>query len=198
MPKTSGERSRVTFERISTRPVYGGRLVRLDLDRVRYPDGSESELEIVRHPGAAAVLPVLGETGETDPDVVLIRQYRQAVGGPLLEIPAGLPASASEDWEACARRELREETGYEAERLHRMTRMYTSPGFTDEVVHLFAATGLTPGETAPEEDEFIDVVTIPFHRALEMVREGRIIDAKSIAALLYAAAGLLPNGIHRR
>lgn len=168
--------------------MYRGRIVKLDVDTVRFPDGSTGQLEMIRHPGAAAVLPVLGTLDEPDPRIVLIHQYRYAAEGFVFEVPAGLPDRAGESWEDCALREMREETGYRAENLRYLTRIYTTPGFTDEVIHLFVATGLSPDRTARDHDEFIEVRTMPLSEALRMVRDGDIVDCKSVATLLYAAS----------
>lgn len=172
--------------RINTESVYAGRIVNLNIDTVRFPDGREGRLEIIRHVGAAAALPFAGQLTEADPDVFLLRQYRYATGGYLYEVPAGLPLGPDESWEDCARRELEEETGMRAGSLIPLTTIYTTPGFTDEVIHLFAATDLEPGDTELDDDEFIEVVRFPFSVALEMVREGLIRDAKSISTILYA------------
>ena len=172
---------------ISSRPVHSGRIVHLSLDTVRFPDGSTGEMEMIRHSGAAAVLPVAGSTDDEDPEVVLIRQYRYAAGGYIYEVPAGRPDAPGEDWELCARRELEEETGLRAGEMRRLTTIYTTPGFTDERIHLFLATGLEEGTQARDVDEFMDVVRLPFSRVLEMVRDGEIVDAKSICTILFAA-----------
>src|SRR5690606_23420490 len=115
---------------IDRRPVHKGRIVDLSIDTVRFPDGSTGELEFIRHSGAAAVLPVLGDPAGPDPQVLLIRQYRYASGGFMLEVPAGRPDREGEDWEVCARRELEEETGLVAGSLTYMTMIHTTPGFT--------------------------------------------------------------------
>lgn len=172
---------------ISSRPVHDGRIVHLSIDTVRFPDGSTGELEMIRHSGAAAVLPVLGDPGSDDPQVLLIRQYRYASGGYLYEVPAGRPSEPGEDWELCARRELQEETGLVAGRMVRMTSILTTPGFTDERIHLFVAYDLTQGSTAYDQDEFIEIVPIAMSEALRMVRDEEITDAKTICTLLYAA-----------
>jgi ADP-ribose pyrophosphatase len=151
-------------------------------------------LELVRHAGAAAVLPLLGELEEDDPEILLLRQYRYAAGGELYEVPAGLPEDEDEPWETCARRELEEETGYRAGALRPLTRIFTTPGFTDEEIHLFLATDLTRGNARHDVDEFLEVVRMPFSRALRMVRQGEIVDGKSVATLLYAAAFVLDGG----
>jgi ADP-ribose pyrophosphatase len=172
---------------IERRPVHRGRIVDLGVDTVRYPDGSTGDLEMIRHSGAAAVLPVLSDPDGPDPQILLIRQYRYASGGYLYEVPAGRPDRPGEPWEECARRELREETGMEAGQLRPLTSIWTTPGFTDEKIHLFLATDLTAGETELDADEFMETVPMPFSRALRMVRDGEIQDAKTLCTLLYAA-----------
>lgn len=176
---------------LERKPVHEGRLLKLSLDRVRFPDGSEGELEMVRHPGAAAVLPVLGSRDDPDPEVLLVRQYRYASGGYLYEVPAGMPEDSDADWEACARRELEEETGHRAGTLEPLTRIHTTPGFCDEVIHLFVARDLDRGEARRDRDEFMEVVRMPFSRAVEMVRAGEITDCKTVATVLYARAFVL-------
>ncbi len=176
---------------IERQPVHKGRIVDLSIDTVRFPNGSTGKLEMIRHSGASAVLPVLSELDADDPQILLIRQYRYASGGYLLEVPAGRPDREGEDWEVCARRELQEETGLVAERLIRLTSIYTTPGFTDEKIHLFLALGLTTGQSALDDDEFLDTLTLPMSEALRMVRDGEITDAKTICTLLYAAGFLM-------
>jgi ADP-ribose pyrophosphatase len=173
--------------RIDSRRVYTGRVIDLDVDRVRFPDGSEGELEIIRHPGASAVVAFLGEATGINPQVMLIRQFRYAASQYLYEIPAGR-LDAGERPEECARRELLEETGCTAAAMTFLTSMYTTPGFTDERIHLFVAEGLVPGATRREADEFMEVETMPLLQALEMVRRGEIEDAKTALGLLLADA----------
>lgn len=168
-------------------PVHRGRLLDLSLDRVRFPDGSVGELEMIRHPGASAVLPVVGSPEETDPEVLLLRQYRYATGGYVWEVPAGLPDGEGEPWDACARRELEEETGHRARGLAPLTRIYTTPGFCDEVIRLYVAWGLEEGERNLDDDEFVELHRVRFSRAVEMVRNGEMVDCKSVATVLYAA-----------
>ncbi len=175
---------------LDSRRVYTGRVVRLDVDTVRFPDGSTGQLELIRHPGAAAIVPCASEPPGADPTILLIRQFRYATGGQLWEIPAGT-LDAGEDPEACARRELMEETGVTAARLQRLTSIWTTPGFTNEVIHLYLATGLTTGEPSRERDEFIEVVPQPLSRVLALIREGEIRDAKTVVAILYMAAFVL-------
>jgi len=176
---------------LASRRVYTGRVVRLDVDTVRFPDGSTGELEIIRHPGAAAIVPCLSDPRTSDdPTILLIRQFRYAAGGPLWEVPAGT-LDPGEEPEACARRELLEEAGVTAERLERLTSILTTPGFTDEVIHLYLATGLTTGAPSRERDEFIEVVPQPLSRVLARIRDGEIRDAKSIVAILYMSRFVL-------
>jgi len=177
--------------RIASRPVYDGRIVNLNIDTVRFPDGSTGELEMIRHSGAAAVLPVFGASDDPDPEILLIRQYRYAADGYVYEVPAGRPDAPGEDWSVCAARELQEETGYVAGSLERIAGIYTTPGFTDEFIHLFVARDLRPGVLARDVDEFIEIVRIPFSEALRMVRDGEITDAKTICTLLYAGSFLI-------
>jgi ADP-ribose pyrophosphatase len=172
---------------LSRRPIHKGRIVDLSIDTVRFPDGSTGDLEFIRHSGAAAVLPVLSDPHGPDPQVLLIRQYRYAAGGPMLEVPAGRPAHAGEPWETVARRELEEETGMIADTLLPLTSIYTTPGFTDERIHLFMAMGLRTGTAALDPDEFLEPVVMPLSQALEAIRTGGINDAKTICTLLYAA-----------
>ena len=171
---------------LETRRIYTGRVVNLDVDRVRFPDGSTGELEMIRHSGASAVVPFLSDPAGEDPQVLLIKQYRYAADGFLYELPAGR-LDPGEDPADCARRELREETGCSAERVEFLYTMFTTPGFTDERIHLFMATGLTQGATGHESDEFLTLEPVPLSRALEMIRDGVIQDAKTALGLLYTA-----------
>jgi ADP-ribose pyrophosphatase len=171
--------------KVSSTREYTGRIINLDVDTVRFPDGSTGTLEMVRHPGASAVLPFLSDPSGTDPEVLLIRQYRYAANGFVYEIPAGR-LDPGEAPEACAHRELREETGCTASRMEHLCTFYTTPGFTDEKIHAFMATGLTRGDARLEADEFVEVKPVTLSRALEMVRAGEIVDAKTALTLLYA------------
>ena len=179
---------------VSSEPVHDGRIVKLSVDTVRFPDGNEGRLEMIRHAGASAVLPIHGTLDDPDPDVVLVRQYRYAADGYMLEVPAGMPDFAGERWEACAARELEEETGLVAGRLVPLTRIYTTPGFTDEVIRLFAALELAEGRVRHDHDEFIEVERMPFSEALRLVRDGVIVDCKSVSTLLYTAAFVVGKG----
>jgi ADP-ribose pyrophosphatase len=179
------EKPRPDVGLLESRVVHDGRVVHLSVDRVRFPDGSEGELELIRHRGASAVVPFLDDPDSQDPRVVLIHQYRYAAGGFVFEIPAGIPMDG-ESWEDCARRELEEETGYVAGRLEPLARLLTTPGFTNEEIHLFRAASLQVGDLRPDKDEFIEVVEFPFSRALEMVGQGLIRDGKSLVGILMA------------
>lgn len=172
--------------RVATRRVYTGRVLNLDVDTVRFPDASQGELEMIRHSGASAVVPFLSDPSAEDPQLLLIRQYRYAAESYLYEVPAGR-LSPGEEPEACARRELQEETGCTAGRVERLTTIYTTPGFTDERIHLFMAWELTRGESQLERDEFIDVEVLPLSRALQMIERGEISDAKTAVAILFTA-----------
>lgn len=141
---------------------------------------------MIRHPGASAVVPFLSDPAGDDPQVLLIRQYRYAAGGYMFEVPAGR-LDAGEDPRHCALRELKEETGCTAEHIDFLTTIYTTPGFTDERIHLFMATGLTGGETKHEADEFLELQPTHLSEALEKIRTGAIQDGKTVIALLFAA-----------
>jgi ADP-ribose pyrophosphatase len=124
----------------------------------------------------------------SDPDLVLLRQFRYAAGGELFEIPAGRPDRPGEPWDQVARRELEEETGFTAGEVQPLTTIYTTPGFTDERIHLFLATDLATGQSNLDQDEFVEILTLPLSETLAAIRDGRIIDGKSICALLYYAS----------
>ena len=168
---------------MTSRVVHRGRSIVVQVERVELPGGRSVELDVVRHPGAAAVVPF-----ERDDLVLLIRQFRFAAGGTIWEVPAG-----KLDGEApavCAARELEEEVGRRAGRIVPLATILTTPGFTDEVIHLFAAFELEPVPQRLEHDEVIEVVPTPLERALAMIRSGELRDAKSALALLHAARRL--------
>jgi ADP-ribose pyrophosphatase len=172
--------------RVDSKRVYTGRIISLDVDEVRFPDGSIGELEMIRHPGASAIVPFLSDPFAADPQVLLIKQYRYAAEGYMYEIPAGR-LNKGESPAECAARELKEETGCTAEQIEYLTTVYTTPGFTDEKIHLFLAKGLKAGATSHEADEFLELEPMLLSRALEMIESGDIQDAKSALGLLFAA-----------
>ena len=169
---------------ISTERLYTGRVVNLDRDTVRFPDGSSGQLEMLRHPGASAVVPFLDDPRAPDPRVLLIRQFRHAANGFIWEVPAGR-LDAGETPDACARRELEEETGMRARTLEPLTTIYTTPGFTDERIHLFLAHGLEAGSQRREADEFMELRELPWSAVLELVRTGEVQDGKTLTSLLF-------------
>jgi ADP-ribose pyrophosphatase len=169
---------------ISTERLYTGRIVNLDRDTVRFPDGSTGQLEMLRHPGASAVVPFLDDPRDADPRVLLIRQFRHAAEGFIWEVPAGR-LDAGESPETCARRELEEETGMRAAAIERLTTIYTTPGFTDEIIHLFMARGLTEGTARREVDEFMELHPLPWSEVMGMLRSGTIQDAKTSTSLMF-------------
>jgi len=165
---------------VSSDYIYRGRVVTLRIDTVRTSDGREFKREVVEHKGAVAIVPRL------DSDTfLLIRQFRQAVGESLLEIPAGTLESG-EDKDACAERELQEEIGYRPGSLRLMFSQFLAPGYSSEVLHAYLAEDLQPSAISPDEDEEIEVVPIRIADVEPMILDGRIKDAKSIAALLVA------------
>ena len=171
---------------LDRRELYQGKVFRLDKDTVRFPDGSDSEFDIVRHPGAAAVVPFLSDPEGEEPQILLLRQFRYAADGYIYEIPAGR-LDGGESPADCATRELKEETGCSADRIEPLFTMFTTPGFTDETIHVFMATGLTHGQSAREPDEFAELVVMRLSEALELIRDGAIPDGKTALALLYVA-----------
>lgn len=169
---------------LSSETVFQGRMIRVVVDQVRLPNGKQAAREVVKHPGAVAVLPMDGE------QILFVRQYRHPVGQVLLELPAG-KLEAGETAQVCAERELHEETGLAAERWIPLGKTVVSPGFTDEVIHLFRAEGLKEADgQASDPDEFIDLARMTLPEALAAIQDGRIVDAKTQVALLMTAAGL--------
>ena len=168
--------------RIRSEEIFDGTLLHVLRDTVRLPNGKEAVREWIRHPGAAAVLPVLPNR-----NAILVRQYRYPIGKVTLEIPAGKLDDEGEDPLHCAQRELSEETGYTAERYDKLTTIATTVGFSNEYIHLYLARGLSSGTQHTDEDEFVNVVQIPFTQAVDMVKTGEIIDAKTVISLMMAS-----------
>lgn len=177
---------------LASKRIYSGRVIDVDLDTVRFPDGSTGELEMIRHPGAAAVVPFASDPQGPNPTILLIEQYRYATNGTLIEIPAGR-LNPGEDPRVCAERELLEEVGVKAGRLERLTTIWTTPGFTDERIHLFWAADLTVDKHTREPDEFIEVTPRPLSEVLTLIKNGVISDAKTALAILFVAGFILEH-----
>jgi ADP-ribose pyrophosphatase len=160
-----------------TRNIFTGKILTLNIDTVTLPNGVTIDLEMIRHPGAAAIVPL-----KNDGKVVMIKQFRHAAGGFIYEIPAG-KLHPGEDPIHCATRELEEEIGYVAGRLERLTSIYTAPGFTDEVIHIYKATDMTPGRQHLDRDEVLEVFEVSLKEAIRMIGAGLIRDAKTIVGL---------------
>ena len=172
--------SNLTEKFLESKVVYEGNLLTVYCDKVELPNGKEAGREFIRHPGAVAVVPVTPEG-----NIVLVRQYRYPVGKVMLEVPAG-KLDKGEHPDDCARRELEEETGYVAHKIKRLSSIYTTPGFTDEVIHLYIAEQLTLANQRPDEDEFLEVEVYTKEQIRVMINDGTINDAKSMLALLLA------------
>jgi len=166
--------------------VYDGKLLKVHRDIVRRPDGKEEVREVLRHPGAAVVVPHLGQNR-----FVLVRQFRYAINRETLEFPAGR-LDPDEEPLVCAQRELSEETGYIAGQWKHLFSLHPAPGYTDERLEIFLAEQLQPGPTNPDDDENLVIVEGDLDQLIQWFREGKITDAKTGAALLYLKAA----GIH--
>ena len=178
------------YERpIESEKIYEGKVVRLFRDEVELPDGSRSYREVIRHNGAVCVLPLTD-----DGRVACVTQYRHAIGRLTLELPAGKLDSKDEDPEAAARRELKEETGYECDKMTSLGIMHGSPAILDEAIHLYLATGLHRGKATPDEGEFLDVTHLPLSELADMVTRGKITDAKTQIAVLKAFSNINNGG----
>ena len=174
---------------LSTKRIYSGKVLKLDLDTVALPNGRTTELEILRHPGASAVVPL-----KEDGRVVLIRQLRHAARGFIYEIPAG-KLDLQEDPKDCAARELEEEVGYRAGFLDLLTSIWTAPGFTDEVIHIYKGTNLEKGTQALDQDEVLEIVEWPLEEAMARIQDGTIRDAKTIIGLQLVYFNLKREGL---
>lgn len=171
---------------IASHRIYTGKILSLDVDQVRFPDGSTGDMEMVRHPGAAAILPFMSDPAGDDPQIMLLKQYRYAADSYMYEIPAG-KLEHGEDPRVCAARELKEETGCSAEHMEHLFTFYTTPGFSDEILHVFLASGLTNGKPEREKDEFLSIETMKLSYALKLIQTNEIRDGKTMLAILYAA-----------
>ena len=161
--------------------IYDGKVLDIHLEKVTLPNGKEVDVEIIRHPGGAAALP-LYDNG----DILMIRQFRHAAGGIIWEVPAGR-IDDGEDPQNCAYRELQEEAGVIAGRMEKLGEFFSTPGFCTEVIHLYLARDLTACCQELEADEYLQVEKMPFGKALEKVYSGEIVDSKTMLALLLAS-----------
>lgn len=166
---------------LKTEQIFSGKVISLQVDEVQLPNGNVSKREIVKHPGAVAVIPVTKEN-----KIVMVEQYRKALEKTIVEIPAG-KLESGEKPEICAARELEEETGYECANMEWLISFYTSPGFADELIHVYKATGLTKMENpaSADEDEFVNVMEVTLEEAIQLVAEQKIHDAKTAYAVQY-------------
>jgi ADP-ribose pyrophosphatase len=163
---------------VSSESIFKGKIISLQVDEVTLPSGKTATREIIRHPGAVAVFALLNDT------MIVVEQYRKPLERSQVEIPAGKLESGENPLDA-ARRELEEETGYrsDSDSVRLISSFATSPGFADEIVHLYLAENLTKGEARPDEDEFLDCEALTLEQAKQYIKEGRICDAKTIMAV---------------
>jgi len=186
MNKSSQQDEELIEKTESRQEKFSGDLLRLTVNRVRTPDGSTARREVVHHPGGVVITPLLGDSGSRK--LVLVRQYREPAGRPLWELPAGT-RERGEPSRSCARRELIEETGYEPGRLEKKVELFTSPGYTDEVLTLYEARGLKklsePEAVETPEDENLVVNEFPLEEVFSLARQGSISDGKTLAALFF-------------
>jgi len=170
----------LTEKFVDSKIIFEGNLLKVYSDTVELPNGKKTAREFIKHPGAIAVVPITKEG-----KIVLVRQFRYPVGKAILEIPAG-KLDMGEQPDDCVLRELEEETGYVAHHIKKLRSIYTTPGFTDEVIHLYIADNLTLAKSHPDEDEFLDVEVYTKEQVKAMMQDGTINDAKSLLALLLA------------
>ncbi|WP_066060794.1 NUDIX hydrolase [Neobacillus soli] len=173
--------SKLEEKTLHSQEIFSGKVISLHLQDVELPNGKHSKREIIKHPGAVAILAITD-----DKKIVMVEQYRKALERTIVEIPAG-KLEKGEEPALCARRELEEETGYACEGLELLTSFYTSPGFADEIVHVFLAKGLTKMENsaALDEDEFVNLEELTLDEVLQYIKEQKIYDAKTIYAVQY-------------
>lgn len=163
---------------VSSKEIYKGRIITVKVDEVAMPDGKLAQREIVEHPGGVGVV-ALTDANE----IIMVKQYRKPLDKSIYEIPAG-KMDSGEEHRICGIRELEEETGYRAENFEYLGFIYPSPGFTDEVTHIYLATGLYPGKVNLDPDEFLDTVKIPLDEVVERIMNNEISDAKTVAGVL--------------
>lgn len=169
----------LTEKTLQTEHIYKGKIISVQLDQVELPDGSKGEREIVKHPGAVAIVPFT-----KDGKMVVVRQFRKPLEKEIYEIPAG-KLEQGEDPETCALRELEEETGYTPRKINFITSFYTSPGFANELLYLYEAEDLEEGKAHPDADEFVEMSEISLDEGLELMKNEQIHDAKTAFALIY-------------
>jgi ADP-ribose pyrophosphatase len=168
------------FELLRSETLLKGRAFLIRRDYLKTPDGHETKLDIIEHGGSVVIVPV-----DKDGNLIFVRQYRHAAGTDLLELPAGT-LEKDEDPAVCAAREIREETGFAADKIEKIGDFYLAPGYSTEFMHVYLAQGLRHDPLEADTDEFLSVETIPFAEAIQMAEKGEIPDAKSLAALLLA------------
>ena len=170
----------LTETTVGTERIYEGRIINVRKDTVKMPDGNTATREVIEHSAAVCIVPV-DENG----NVILVRQFRIPTGGPLLEVPAG-GVEEGEVSEEAVLRELQEEIGFTAGKLHHLASCWVAPGWATEFMHAYLATELTPSRLDADEDENIQVVRVPFDEAISMFKSGEIQDGKTIASMLLA------------
>lgn len=164
---------------LASKPIFEGKVLKVVIDQVQLPNGNIAEREVVHHPGAVGILAVT-----PDNKVILVKQFRKAVNKVTIEIPAG-KLENGEDPLVCASRELKEETGFSATSMREITKIYTTPGFADEIIYIFKAEGLRNGNAVPDEDEFVEMIELPVSEIDKFINSNEIMDAKTLVALFY-------------
>ncbi len=166
-------------KKISSANVFDGVLLHVFKDEIELPNGHKAIREWIKHPGASAVIPIL-----PNGQIILVKQYRYPVAQVTLEVPAGKLDKPDEDPLECAKRELSEETGYTAKKFWKLITIATTVGFSNELIHLYAAQDLISGKQHPDDDEFINCVKIPLADAVKFIEDGKIMDCKTIISIL--------------
>ena len=179
LPDRTGQKADVLSSKLS----YEGPLFKVFTEQVREPAGTESRRDVIRHNGSIVILAVDSSKDKKDPRIIMEQQYRHAAGQYLVELPAG-KLEAGEDPLEGAKRELKEETGYEAKKWTKLVRYFASPGFLGEWMQVFLAEDLSVGEATPEEDESIDVAAIPLSKVLKMIAKGKVLDGKTLVSVM--------------
>lgn len=168
-----------TESTISSTTIFDGKVIKVEVANIELPNGKTATREIVRHNGAVGILAITEEN-----KIILVKQYRKALEQTIIEIPAG-KLEIDENPEACAIRELKEETGYTASNIDFIHKFYTSPGFANELIYLYAARDLIKGEASPDEDEFVEILELSLEEVENLIASGQIVDAKTLIAVYY-------------